>query len=110
MSDTEWVPTQGANTRLYEPQYHNGYEWKRVPVSASDYGVPRPAYCAGLAHQIGLFGYEDAHALAWMYAASVASTKYLSPAIRVVPYETVYDIKCRAIEGDAISLNNGQED
>ena len=97
MSDKEkWCPTQRGNMIAYEPQWLNDGKWKLVPTKASTEGIPSPMFGFGAAKMVGLYGYAEAMALAWSYAAS-ADACGENIKVRVVEYELEYDIKAKRI-------------
>lgn len=60
-------------------------------------GHPFPRFGAGILETIGLYGYEQANALAWEYSAAAASIG-ASIEVRVIDRQINYDIKTRDIE------------
>jgi len=96
----EWFPTQKGSYTAYAPEYLHGDEWLRVPCdNHTKNGIPQPSSFGHINYSIGLYGYEQAQALAWGYAAHCAG-KLLTktPAVRVSAYEVHYKIKARRIE------------
>ena len=95
----EWCPTMSGTYTAYEPEWLDGDKWREVPVTREPYGqqhygVPQPLCCGGVNATVGLYGHEQAQALAWGFAAqAVALGKEIK--VRVQPYEVVYDIKAR---------------
>jgi hypothetical protein len=49
-------------------------DWKNVPITWGELknGIPWPEFFGSVQKTIGLYGYEQAHALAWAFAASAA--------------------------------------
>jgi len=104
--EQEYCPTQSGNYIAYLPEFRIvsedeivAEEWKTVPVERGNFGVPNPIMFGGINSTIFLFGYEQAMALAWGYAAiSVATYGVKRIEVRVKPYEVWYDIKARMFE------------
>jgi len=105
--EQDWGPTMTGNTSAYEPEYRQRYfldgeerftKWARVPtVDTADQGVPPPLALGGVFRTIGLFGYEQAHALAW-HAAAFAAAQGDRVEVRVVAYELHYEIKAKRLD------------
>jgi len=94
--EIKWCPTQGGTFTAYYPEYLCEGEWKQVPTMRKSDGIPVPMRNGGVITAIGLFGYDQAQALAWSYAAWNAS-EGLDVEVRVQSYEVVYNIKARKI-------------
>lgn len=95
----DYCPTQGGVFTAYVPEYFDGKEWKRIPTQNAPVGVPLPLMNRGVMDAINLFGYEQAQAIAWSYAAfSVSSYDMRKTEVRVQAYEVFYDIKARKID------------
>lgn len=99
MSDSEWCPTQTGSTTAYRPQYFNEAkkEWQDIPIVRiqSQHGLPYPFFTGPLMEFVDLFGYEQAMALAWQYAAVEATQARAVSKVRVMPYELKYEIKAK---------------
>ena len=98
--DDEWCPSINGTCQAYMPQFYDleRKAWRDVPTAESGrFGVPFPIGQGLLFQHMGLFGYEQAWALAWSYAAWSAS-QGVAPKVRVQKYEFVYDIKARRTE------------
>jgi hypothetical protein len=109
MSEEErWCPTQSGNTTAYEPQFREGAyakgkavwgDWEHIPINKNfspGKGVPYPLCMGGVFATVGLYGYEQAQALAWIFAAQ-AKAEGAMMETRVVAYELKYDIKARKL-------------
>ena len=99
---SEWCPTQAGQMYGYEPEFREGNgEWKLVPVVKviGGNGVNQPLLFGGITDAIGLYGYAQAQALAWKFAADMASIGK-SIEVRVVDYEIHYDIKAKKVFDD----------
>src|SRR3990172_6588637 len=105
---TDWCPNQNGQTTGYVPEYKKGEKLLRIPVKdIPDYvivdgivislGAPPPKWNWGILKTIGLYGYAQAQALAWLFAAE-ASHKGEQVEVRVVPFEIHYEIKSRKLE------------
>ena len=108
---TDWCPTQNGQITGYVPEYNcgNDEKWLRIPVNdiIPDYvivdgrvillGAPPPKWTGGILQVIGLYGYAQAQALAWLFAAE-ASHKGEQVEVRVVSFEVHYEIKARKLE------------
>ena len=99
MDEIKWCPTQGGTYTAYVPEYFDGNEWKRIPIvkTIDSIGIPAPLMNGGISETVGLYGYEQAHALAWTHAAYLAAIGK-KVEVRVQAYEVVYEIKARKIE------------
>ena len=64
---------------------------REVPV-----GIPFPRRCPGVLETINMYGYEQAMALSWSYAAH-ADAVGATIKVRVKEYRVHYDIKCYAV-------------
>ena len=106
MNNEKWCPTQHGNTFAYEPQYLDGTEWKRIPIHeitrplSALVGIPSERYFGGLYAIVSLYGFHQAMALVWGYAAEIAAQEghHKVPEVMVQEYEFIYDIKARKIE------------
>ncbi len=92
-----WCPTQGGEYTAYVPEYLEGEVWKRIPIEYSKVGIPQPLESGHINSVIGLFGYEQAQALMWKYAAYASATIIKHPKVRLQMYEVHYDIKAKKI-------------
>ena len=101
--EEKYCPTQSGVITGYKPQYRDkssSGEWKAVPTKGTlpPKGIPGPRMGGGILGTIGLSGYSQAKALAWLFAAYYESGgKYID--VRVEAYEVKYDIKAKAIKG-----------
>ena len=105
---TDWCPNQNGQTTGYVPEYNNGEKWLQIPVvDIPGYiiqdgrlvmvGAQSPKWNGGILKTIGLCGYAQAQALAWLFAAE-ASHRGEQVEVRVVPFEVHYEIKARKLE------------
>lgn len=106
----DWCPTQGGTTYGYEPWYRENIpgkygeygEWQTIPIKMATpdkSGIPHPRM-SGVLMQIGLYGYAQAMAFAWSFAAEYEAYSFRNVEVKVVPYKVIYDIKARNIEGE----------
>lgn len=97
---SEWCPTRNGNYTGHKPEYlgEDG-NWHAIPTKdAGQNGVPQPLACGNINAELGLFGYEQAWALAWQFAAQIAAQHFAVPKIRVAQFEVVYDIKAKRLD------------
>lgn len=93
----KWCPTQTGKYTAYYPEWLDGEKWVQIHVVNSKVGVPPPAWGGGINSTIRLFGYAQAQALAWSYAAAVESEgKEIK--VRVQAYDVRYEIKAKKIK------------
>ena len=101
MSDKSWFPIRSGTYRAYEPRWLDGGEWRRIQTDASapgsGSGIPAPLLHGGINYEIGLFGYDQAMALAHWFAASAAS-RGECVTVRVQEFDVVFEIKARERE------------
>jgi hypothetical protein len=97
---SEYCPTSGGSYTAYKPEYlGDDKEWHSIPTAETTAGgSPQPLANANINQQLGLFGYEQAWALAWQFAAHAASVTFRAPRIRVAQYDVAYDIKAKRLE------------
>jgi len=93
MSDT---PSQNGSFPAYIPEWREtGTDWRAIETYSSTIekgGVATPRAFSGIHDTIGVYGYEQAAALAWSFAASAqASSKTISIRLRVLSVN--YEIK-----------------
>jgi len=73
--------------------------WKSIPIKIlnnTTHGVPFPKMYGGILETIMLYGFEQANALRYTYAAAAAQAGD-SIKTRIVTYEVNYDIRARKI-------------
>ena len=122
MSEEEkWMPTMSGKTTAYVPEYREGMwvdgetrwtKWKQLPTTDGGVaGVPYPRFEGGMLRTIGLFGYEQAKALAWSYEAFFEAQLPSGPThqveTRVVTFEFTYELKARRKEEPSSSGDIG---
>lgn len=91
----EPCPTRGGSGPLYQPQFQNcDGKWLDIKTKRSAPGIPAPLLHGGIAQEVGLYGYEQAMALAWQYAACAAASDGIAPPVRALKYRMTYEIKC----------------
>ena len=98
--EIDWCPKAAGTMAAYQPEFYDidKEKWLPVPVTHdSPCGFPWPVGGQIMAH-LDLYGYEQAMALAWSYAAQSAASWQLTRKVRVQKYEFVYDIKARKVE------------
>jgi hypothetical protein len=99
--EIDWCPTQGGTYQAYVPEYFNGFEWVVVPLEASTQpanGIPQPKHLGGINQMLGLYGYDQALALAHWYAACKKAESYESVQVRAQRYEVIYSLKARKVD------------
>jgi len=106
MSKQKWCPTQGGTFTAYDPEWLDSEDWRQVPTKLDPSGVPEPRRNGGVISAIGLYGYAQAQALAWGFAAC-AESRGKDIEVRVQPYEVVYDIKARKSTVASSSASDG---
>lgn len=104
-----WGPV--VNKRL---GYEGGEDWTSVPVTVFrggiaimlpdgreiQTGIPFPRIVPGILETIHLFGFEQANALAWCFAAQAAAVG-ANVEIRVKEYRLDYSIKTEVLSNSA---------
>jgi hypothetical protein len=99
--EIKWCPTQGGNTVGYNPQYKDKYDdWRAVPTMQNSDGIPASKFRTKAIHDLGLFTYAQAQALAWTFAAFTAAETGIDIEVRVQEYEVVYDLKARPLSSE----------
>lgn len=94
----EWCPTQSGTHTAYVPEYYHNDRWVAVPTEAGGKcGIPQPYFNQGVNSTLGLFGYEQAMALAYSFAAH-SQASGMPMEVRVQKYEVQYKLKARKIE------------
>src|SRR4030042_3764687 len=96
----EYCPTQSGSFTGYVAEYLKGEIWERIPTTQFFFpnaiGIPYPRDFGGILSTIYLFGYEQAQAIAWLYASrEVSQWGRKKPQVRVQAYEILYDIKAQ---------------
>jgi hypothetical protein len=90
--------------------YEGGKDWQNIPVSIIrggvvltlpdgreiPFGIPFPRIFPGILETIHQFGYEQAHALAWCFAAQAGAVG-ATIEIRVKEYRLDYSIKTKEL-------------
>jgi hypothetical protein len=95
-SNKRAFPTIGGRFMAYMVEFKNKYgEWMWIPHKKEKFGIPYPCECQGIVETIGLFGYEQAVALAWAMKAHAKSNGDKIET-RLVPYTIHFDIKAYA--------------
>ena len=100
-----YCPTAQGSTTGYEPEWkdENG-EWKTVPTIIVKYphkGIPKPLWHGGILETLGLFGWEEANALAWVFAAEHAAAGKCVE-VRIIMYEIAYDLKAKRVDANGL--------
>ena len=99
----KWCPTQGGEFTAYLPEWRlsDTDDWADVPIKYIDSNAPGaqpfPRAFGGICSTICLFGYAQAQAMAWGYAAG-ADEVGKKIEVRVQAYKVVYDIKAQKID------------
>lgn len=89
-------------------QIHRGNVAVRLPSGdIAPLGIPFPRHQPGILETIYMCGYEQAHALAWSFAAHIASLGGRVE-IRAEAYELKYDIKAKIYRGKDSPTDIGQ--
>jgi hypothetical protein len=112
----EWSPRMSGDTIAYVPEYRYGAwdegkrvwtKWKRIPTADGKgiIGVPYPAFEGGMFKTIGMFGYEQAQALAWSFAAGGASEP-TKMQVRIAVYRFKYDLKAMRLDGKEVTCED----
>lgn len=98
----EYCPVQGGQFPAYLPEYLEiDGKWKPIPTMHGAQGVPLPLMGRGILDAIGLFGYAQAHALAWQFKAQ-HEAQGIDTDVRVAVYELHFEIKARRLENGHI--------
>ena len=95
----DWCPISGGTYRAFEPVVKDDDEWKIIPTSSvpQDKGVPSPLFGGVVNKAIGLMSYEQAMAIAWMYAAC-KSAEGIYVSVKVQAYKVVFDVKAKRLK------------
>jgi hypothetical protein len=103
-SDPSWIkppdamPTMGGSFLGFLPEYleFKSNKWLPIPIETVNHpmGIPFPKFGGGILSTIYLYGYEQAHALAWSFAAYLKSLGK-NAKVRLVTYDIEFDIKAR---------------
>ena len=99
----EWFPTQGGTYIAYVPQWYINGKWEDVPCGRTkegQIGVPQPLLNGGINSTLGLYGYDQAWALAYLAAADAAAAGKKVD-IRLQKYEVKYDLEARQVSDDS---------
>lgn len=95
---TEDCPTQGGTFPAYLPEYLEiDGKWQPIPTKHVSQGIPLPLMGRGILDAIGLFGYAQAHALAWQFKAQ-HEAQGIDVDVRVATFELHFDIKAKRLE------------
>ena len=103
MNDDHKNGEMSSNGTMYAylPEYFGiDKEWHSIPTRElkpplSATGMPKPRGDFGLLSMTGLFGYEQAWALAWQFAAQVASDSFNVPKIRITSLKLQYSVSAK---------------
>lgn len=92
------LPTMQGKCSAYVPEYLKDGKWVRIPTEIIDWrGVPYPSFPGGIICSLGLFGYAQANALAWLFAAQ--HDAHGEPVeIRIQEYVLDYHLSARKTE------------
>lgn len=99
MAESEFCPQMEGSYDAYEAEYFadDGY-WRPIPISRNtQFGVPGPKHNGHLNCAIGLQGFEQAWALAWLYAAQRAA-EGIEVRVQVAQYSVQYDLKAKRLD------------
>ena len=96
-----YCPTQSGTFTAYRAEYrlidsYKNPKWKTIPIIKNQTGVPYPEQFGGILSTIHLFGYAQAKALAWTWAAQAEERGEVVD-VRLVEYKVEFDIKARVI-------------
>jgi len=92
----KYAPTQAGTITGYYPEFCVDDVWQRIEVHPREGGVPGDKYYSGVLRTIGLCSYEQANALAWIFAADAAANgRHID--VRAKSYEVSYDIKAKEL-------------
>jgi len=98
--DNDWCPTQAGNFPAYKIEWrpNDKEEWQEIPTETTvdGKGAPYPRWLGGISRTIGLYGYAQAQAIAWLFAAKLEA-EGIDIEVRTQTYEVVYDIKARKV-------------
>jgi hypothetical protein len=98
-AEPEFCPTRVGKYTAYQPEYRDEYgKWRSIQTHMSAHGVPQPISCGGLNSELGLFGYEQAWALAWSFSAIYAARSFGPMEIRVAQFDVTYELQARRLE------------
>ena len=98
--EDRWIPTISGSYIAYIPEYLDGGNWKTITFEKLkvpyNMGIPYSSEFGGITQTIHLYDYEQAKAIAWLYASLCASQLGRKmPKIRMQPLEVVFEIKAR---------------
>ena len=98
IEETEYCPTRAGKYTAYVAEFFDDDGiWRPVRVAKAVNGVPGPLADAALNYAIGLQGFEQAWAIAWLHAAARAA-EGIDVQVRLAQYEVQYDIKAKRLE------------
>ena len=101
----DWCPQMIGSTTAYLPEHFNDGKWKKIPFATGGInGVPSPKHMGALFQEAGLYGYEQAMALAWWHAAEHKAERHNPVAVRVQEYRFEYEIKASKTDMPVIKL------
>ena len=95
--ENEFIPTQAGTFVAYQPEFKTKETdiWIPVPIRKHPLQViPLPKQFGGIMSTICLYGYAQANALMWWWAA-VAEAEGKEIEVRLTEYEVNYDIKAK---------------
>lgn len=99
--ENKWIPTVSGTGNAYAPEWRKRDEddaWQRVPTEQIPVvlgrGVPPPLFIGNAICMVGLCGYEQAQALAWLWAAHCAAIGK-DVDVRVAEYDLQFEVKAR---------------
>lgn len=96
--ELEYCPTRGGKYAAYEAEFFDDDgNWRAIRVTTASGGVPGPRADGAINCAIGLQGFEQAWAIAWLYAADRAS-EGIDVQVRLAQFEVQYDIKAKRLE------------
>ena len=101
--EARWFPTTAGTGTAYAPEWRkrgkDDAPWQRVPTEQIPVvlgrGVPPPLFMGNAIAMIGLCGYEQAQALAWLWAAHHAALG-INVDVRVSAFDLQFEVKARA--------------
>ena len=92
----EYAPTQSGTISGYQPECCIDDVWKKIEIHPKEGGIPADKFSGGVLNTIGLCSYEQANALAWIFAADYAA-RGKPITVRSKRYEVSYEIKAKEV-------------